>query len=43
VGTVKSHIKGVMTKLNAKARTEAVVIASQRGLIAANVDFLSSS
>jgi DNA-binding NarL/FixJ family response regulator len=43
VGTVKSHIKGVMTKLNAKARTEAVVIASQRGLIAANVDFLSGS
>lgn len=43
VGTVKSHIKGVMIKLNAKARTEAVVIASQRGLIAANVDFLSGS
>ncbi|GGX74933.1 DNA-binding response regulator [Massilia dura] len=38
VGTVKSHIKGVMTRLNAKARTEAVVIASQRGPIAANVD-----
>jgi DNA-binding NarL/FixJ family response regulator len=41
VGTVKSHIKGVMTKLNAKARTEAVVIASQRGLIAANIGLLT--
>ena len=43
VGTVKSHIKRVMTKLNAKARTQAVVIASQCGLFAANVDFLSGT
>ncbi|HEX8606700.1 MAG TPA: response regulator transcription factor [Pseudoduganella sp.] len=35
VGTVKTHIKGLLTKLGAKARTHAVVIASQRGLIEA--------
>jgi DNA-binding NarL/FixJ family response regulator len=31
--TVKSHIKGVMVKLNATARTHAVVVAAQRGLL----------
>jgi DNA-binding NarL/FixJ family response regulator len=33
LGTVKSHIKGVMGKLDAQGRTHAVVIAAQRGLI----------
>lgn len=33
VGTVKTHIKGLLTKLEAKARTHAVVIAAQRGLV----------
>lgn len=33
VGTVKTHIKGLLGKLGARARTQAVVIASQRGLI----------
>ena len=33
VGTVKTHVKGVMSKLDATARTHAVVVASQRGLI----------
>jgi DNA-binding NarL/FixJ family response regulator len=33
VGTVKTHLKGVMTKLGATARTHAVVLATQRGLI----------
>lgn len=36
VGTVKTHIKGLLTKLDAKARTHAVVIASQRGLLGAD-------
>ena len=33
VGTVKSHLKGVMTKLGATARTHAVVLAGQLGLL----------
>jgi DNA-binding NarL/FixJ family response regulator len=33
VGTVKCHVKKVLSKLNAKARTHAVVVASQRGLL----------
>jgi DNA-binding NarL/FixJ family response regulator len=33
VGTVKSHLKALMSKLNATARTHVVVLASQRGLI----------
>jgi DNA-binding NarL/FixJ family response regulator len=41
VGTVKTHIKGLLTKLGAKARTHAVVIASQRGLIEAGAASLS--
>jgi DNA-binding CsgD family transcriptional regulator len=35
VGTVKSHLKRVMSKLNVTARTQAVVVATQRGLIGA--------
>lgn len=33
VGTVKCHVRSVLTKLNARARTHAVVVANQRGLI----------
>lgn len=33
VGTVKSHLKGVMSKLGARARTHAVVLAAERGLV----------
>jgi DNA-binding NarL/FixJ family response regulator len=33
VGTVKTHVKGLMEKLDATARTHAVVVAAQRGLI----------
>lgn len=33
VGTVKTHVKGLMSKLEATARTHAVVVATQRGLI----------
>lgn len=32
-GTVKTYVKGVLGKLNATARTHAVVLASERGLI----------
>lgn len=35
VGTVKTHVKGLMSKLDATARTHAVVVATQRGLIGA--------
>lgn len=35
VGTVKTHVKGLMNKLGATARTHAVVVAMQRGLIGA--------
>ena len=33
VGTVKTHAKGLFSKLGANARTHAVVIASRRGLV----------
>lgn len=33
VGTVKMHLKGIMGKLDATARTHALVLAAQRGLI----------
>jgi DNA-binding NarL/FixJ family response regulator len=33
VGTVKTHIKAVFEKLGATARTHAVVLATQRGII----------
>jgi DNA-binding CsgD family transcriptional regulator len=33
VGTVKSHMRGLLGKLGARCRTEAPWIASQRGLI----------
>jgi len=33
VGTVKSHLKAVMSKLNVSARTQAVIAATQLGLL----------
>ncbi|SEN49941.1 DNA-binding response regulator, NarL/FixJ family, contains REC and HTH domains [Duganella sp. CF517] len=33
IGTVKSHVKGVFGKLGATARTHAVALANQRGLV----------
>jgi DNA-binding NarL/FixJ family response regulator len=33
LGTVKTHVRGVMNKLGATARTHAVVVAAQRGLV----------
>jgi DNA-binding NarL/FixJ family response regulator len=33
VGTVKSHMRGLMSKLHATARTQVVVLAAERGLI----------
>lgn len=33
LGTVKAHVKGLLGKLDATARTHAVVVATQRGLI----------
>jgi DNA-binding NarL/FixJ family response regulator len=33
IGTVKSHIKGILTKLSAATRTQAVVLAGERGLV----------
>jgi DNA-binding NarL/FixJ family response regulator len=35
VGTVKTHVKGLMSKLDASARTHAVMIAAERGLVTA--------
>lgn len=34
VGTVKTHVKSLFNKLGAKARTHAVVLATQRGMVA---------
>lgn len=33
VGTVKAHVKAIMTKLDATSRTQAVSVAAQRGLV----------
>jgi DNA-binding NarL/FixJ family response regulator len=38
VGTVKVHVKAVLDKLEARTRTQAVVIAAQRGLVGAEED-----
>jgi DNA-binding NarL/FixJ family response regulator len=37
VGTVKWHLRSLMTKLGASARTQAVVLAAQRGLVGIDV------
>lgn len=34
VGTVKAHVKAIMSKLEASSRTQAVSVAVQRGLVA---------
>ena len=34
VGTVKTHVKAILGKLDARSRTEAAAVASRRGLIA---------
>lgn len=41
VGTVKTHVKAVMGKLNADSRTHAVTVAAQRGLVAITAKPLS--
>ena len=33
VGTVKTHVKGIMTKLEASSRTEAASIATEKGIV----------
>jgi DNA-binding NarL/FixJ family response regulator len=33
VGTVKTHVKSILAKLNAGSRTEAVSIAQRRGIL----------
>jgi DNA-binding NarL/FixJ family response regulator len=33
VGTVKAHVKGIMGKLAASSRTQAVTVAAERGLV----------
>jgi len=33
LGTVKTHVKGVLSKLDATARTHAVIVATQRGMV----------
>jgi DNA-binding CsgD family transcriptional regulator len=33
VGTVKTHVKAVLSKLNVSSRTQAVVVATRRGLV----------
>jgi DNA-binding CsgD family transcriptional regulator len=33
IGTVKSHVKAIMQKLDAKSRTEAAAIAQRRGIL----------
>lgn len=38
VATVKAHVKNVVTKLDATARTHAVVVATQRGLINSEIN-----
>lgn len=37
VGTVKAHVKAIMSKLEASSRTQAVSVAAQRGLVALQV------
>jgi two-component system NarL family response regulator len=32
-GTVKTHVKAILAKLGARSRTEAVMIAAERGLV----------
>ena len=43
VGTVKWHVRGLMSKLDANARTQVVVTAAQRGLIGIDTPALARS
>jgi DNA-binding NarL/FixJ family response regulator len=42
VGTVKTHVKAILSKLNATSRTEAVAIAQRRGILRERFDFLTA-
>jgi len=42
VGTVKTHVKKILTKLNASSRAEAITIAQRRGIIADSQDVLQN-
>jgi DNA-binding CsgD family transcriptional regulator len=37
-GTVKAHVKGILEKLESTTRTQAVAVATHRGLIKASLD-----
>jgi DNA-binding NarL/FixJ family response regulator len=41
VGTVKTHVKAILSKLKATSRTEAVAIAQRRGILRERCDFLA--
>jgi DNA-binding NarL/FixJ family response regulator len=41
-GTVKSHLKAIFQKLNARTRTEVAAVAAQRGLLATHGDDLGA-
>lgn len=43
VGTVKTHVKGLMNKLDATARTHAVAVATQRGMLGGVLDAVASA
>jgi DNA-binding NarL/FixJ family response regulator len=43
IGTVKTHVKSLMGKLDATARTHAVVLAAERGLIGAGTATAAST
>lgn len=43
VGTVKAHVKAIMSKLDASSRTQAVSIAARRGLVALQMSDTSMS
>jgi len=38
VGTVKTHVKAIMAKLDANSRTQAVSVAAQRGLVGFDIE-----
>jgi DNA-binding NarL/FixJ family response regulator len=42
-GTVKAHVKGILEKLDATTRTQAVAVATERGLVSATPATLASA